>query len=42
MNTDYRAARSQGKRNEKFGDQNVFSNLFKVLRKMRADCIYTK
>lgn len=27
MNTDYRAARIQGKRNEKFEDQNVF-NIF--------------
>ena len=30
MNTDYRAARIQGKRNEKFRDQNVFSILLKA------------
>lgn len=40
MNTDYRAARIQGERNEKSGDQNVFSVLFKVLCKMRPHCIY--
>lgn len=31
MNTDYRAARIQGERNEKFRDQNVFSILSKAL-----------
>lgn len=42
MNTDYRAARIQGKRNEKFGNQNVFRNLKKkALTESKGPTVFT-